>query len=296
MTMKFADAWVNVPTKRDVASEDDPLTSNVAKWFHRQMKDMDAGFTSDDLVKMMDANGVEKTVLSAKTPWMEPGNRPRNRFQSTGGMSDAVFDQYCAELAADCEKHKGRLFGSAIIDPLGVSRAYRQLERSIKEYGFVAARVFPAQPGLPLDDPLYYPVYAKCVELGVPVTINLGVPGPMRPARLQRPMLLDDILLAFPELTVIGTHIGHPWHLETLALLQKHDNFFLMTSGWAPKYIPTEILHFMNTRGKNKVMWASDYPLVSIERAVADVDDLPLSDEAKARYAYDNCIEAFGLA
>ena len=78
-------------------------------------------------------------------------------------------------------------------------------------------------------------------------------------------------------------------------MLQKHDNFYLMTSGFAPKYVPTEIIHYMNTRGPQKVMWASDRPLISMDRATREAQELPLKDGVLKRYVYDNLVEVMRL-
>jgi hypothetical protein len=297
--MKFIDGWSNMPmlTKDELVNEfaDEVLNSNVNKWFKTSGGSRGPGASPEDLVAMMDAAGVEKTIISALHSWSHPDTRPRGVFQATAGQPDDIFDAFLEQMATATTKHKGRLYGSALIDPMGGLRAYRQLDRAVKDYGCVAIRVMAAMFGEPYDHPLYYPIYAKCADLGVPITMNLGYPGPMRSAKLQHPALLDDILLAFPELTVVGTHIGHPWHLETLALLQKHPNFYLMTSGWSPKYIPVEIVHFMNTRGKGQVIWASDFPLLSVERAANDALELPLKDDAMQAYCHDNCLEVFNL-
>jgi predicted TIM-barrel fold metal-dependent hydrolase len=249
----------------------------------------------EEFIDTMDACSVGKALLCARAPWGHQATRPTGPFTISQGVADDVFDQLCAEQSELTTRFAGRLYGSVMVDPLGVSRSYRQVERAVKEYGCKAVRIMPSMSGLPIDHPLYYPIYAKCDELKVPLTVNLGVPGPWRPARLQQPMLLDDVLLAFPELKIVGTHIGHPWHLETVALLQKHPNFFLMTSGWAPKYVPAEIIHFLNTRGAHQVMWASDFPLVGIERATQEARELPIKAEVFERYARDNCLEIFDM-
>jgi len=253
------------------------------------------GTTLEEFIAMMDASSVGKAVMCARAPWGHPATRPTGPFTVSQGVADDIFDQVCQEQGDIVARYPGRLYGTVMVDPLGVSRSYRQVERAVKEYGCIAVRIMPSMSGLPLDHALYYPIYAKCDELGVPLTVNLGIPGPMRSARLQQPMLLDDVLLAFPQLKIVGTHVGHPWHIETVGLLQKHPNFSLMTSGWAPRYIPAEIIHFMNTRGSRQVMWASDFPLVGIERATREAKELPLKPEVFDRYARDNCIETFGL-
>ncbi|BBZ15479.1 amidohydrolase family protein [Mycobacterium branderi] len=294
---KYVDAWVNTPVPaEDVLVQPDELSSNVKKWFHAQEESRNKGSTLDQLIAAMDDCGVDKALMSARMSWHHPDTRPRGPFQPTSGMPDDIFDMFLTELAGAMKRYPDRIYGSVLIDPWGAMRAVRQLERAVIDYGILAARLFPAGHGIPINHPLCYPIYAKCVELDVPVTVNLGLPGPLRPAELQRPMLLDEVLLTFPELKVVGTHIGHPWHLETVALLQKHPNFYLMTSGWAPRYIPDEIIHHLNSRGSLQVMWASDYPLLSIERAVQEAAALPFkSEEIKRRFIHDNCLEVFRI-
>ncbi len=122
---------------------------------------------------------------------------------------------------------------------------------------------------------------------------NIGVPGPMRPAAPQHPMALDEVLLAFPELVVAGCHLGHPWHVEVVALLQKHPNFYLITSAWAPKHIPAELWHLANTRGRDRLMWASDFPLLTMQRCAKEGWEAPLKDDARRAYLRHNALSVF---
>jgi uncharacterized protein len=287
---KLIDGWVNMPAEHKVG-----YSPAVARWFKSDQTQRMKGATLEDLISDMDAAGVEKALVCARMGWMYPTTRPVGPLATSHGTDDELFDQWCVELAEAVAKYPGRLYGTTVIDPMGGMMAVRQAERAIRDYKFVALRIFASVAGIPVNDPLYYPIYTKAIEMGVPVTVNIGVPGPRRPARLQQPMLLEDILLAYPEITIVATHIGHPWHLETVALLQKHPNFFLMTSGWAPKYIPEEIVHFLNSRGSTQVMWASDFPLIPIERAAREGAELPLKDEVRRRYLRDNCLEVFKL-
>lgn len=293
----YADAWVNIPVPgEDLLVGPDVLSANVNKLFKTYGKDKARGSTVDELVEHMNAAGVEKALLSARASWDHPHTRPRGVFQQTAGVPDDIFDTFLAEMVDATTKYPGRIFGTVVLDPWGAMTTLRQLERAVKDGGMVAARLFPAGSGAPIDHPLCYPIYAKCIELGIPITVNVGVPGPLRPASLQHPSRLDEVLLAFPELVVVGTHIGHPWHLDTVALLQKYPNFHLMTSGFAPKYVPQEILRHLNSRGSRQVMWASDYPLLPVERAAREGAELEFkSDEIKNRYMRDNCLEVFKI-
>jgi predicted TIM-barrel fold metal-dependent hydrolase len=251
------------------------------------------GRTVEQMIQEMDDAGVEKAVLITEPGHGPEDGRAQNAIQMSAGYPDATFDRMCAPIARLLEKYPSRFIGQAMLDPMGAMRAVRQLERSVKEFGFKAAAIMPSNIGLPPDHPLYYPMYVKCIELDIPLTINLGVPGPMRLARTQRPLDLDEILLTFPELKLVATHVGHPWHLEVIALMQRHKNFYLMTSAFSPKRLPAELLEYMDRRGRDKVMWATDYSLMPFDRTGAEGRELPIADDAKENYLRNNCLRVF---
>ena len=112
------------------------------------------------------------------------------------------------------------------------------MRRMVEDYSFKAIRVVPQVIELPPDYRDYYPAYSAAVDLDVPITVNVGMPGPLRPAEVQRPLSLDRVCLDFPELVVVATHMGHPWHEELLSMMVRHQNLYLMTSAWAPRYSP----------------------------------------------------------
>jgi predicted TIM-barrel fold metal-dependent hydrolase len=117
----------------------------------------------------------------------------------------------------------------------------------------------------------------------------------VRYAKYQRPLDLDDVCVTFPELMVVATHNGHPWHLETVALLQKHANFRLMTSGFVPKYVPQEIIYTLNTRAQHKVMFSADYAIQDFQRCVDEALKLPLRPGILRRYMRENALETFRM-
>ncbi len=121
----------------------------------------------------------------------------------------------------------------------------------------------------------------------------MGFPGPRTPADPQRPVHLDNVCRTFPDLTVVMTHLGWPWHLEVIALLLKYERCFLMTSAWAPRHYPDELVHHMATRGVGKVMFATDYPLLSFDRCATEARSLPLGDEAAAAFLHRTAEEVF---
>jgi predicted TIM-barrel fold metal-dependent hydrolase len=283
---KLVDAFLQMP-QLSRKTEEQKMDANIAKWF-KPGDQVKFGFTLEDLVRDMDASGVDKGVLTAGA--LRLSSSPYTVGQN---ISDETYEKLCTRVAAMLEQHPGRFHACLGIDPTGMMKAVRWLERAVKEFGFRSAWIMPSLVGLPPNHACYFPIYSKCVELGIPIKINIGVPGPLRPAMPQHPMALDEVLLAFPELTLVGCHLGHPWQGDVVALLQKHRNFYLITSGWAPKYVPAELWQLANKRGPDKLMWASDHPLLSLERCTREGWEVPLSESAKRGYLRENVLKVF---
>lgn len=161
------------------------------------------------------------------------------------------------------------------VDPRRGMETVRQVEAAVRDHGAILVRMVPFAIGLPPSDRAYYPVFAKCVELGVPVGVNTGIPVPRMPAAPQQPLHLDEVMRFFPELKLIMQHGADPWWGEAISLLLKYPNLYMMTSAWIPKYLPESLIRFMNTRGRRKVMWASDYPALPFERCLREAKNLP---------------------
>jgi predicted TIM-barrel fold metal-dependent hydrolase len=179
------------------------------------------------------------------------------------------------------EMHPERFVGSHVVDPRTGIAAVRLVDELVRRDGYRLIRILGLQTQMPYDDPRCYPVYGKCAELGVPVGLNVGIPGPLVPGRHQHPMAVDDVCAFFPELTVVFQHGGEPWVELCVKLLLKWPNLYYMTSAFAPRHIPTQIINFLNTRGPSKVMFASDYPLLSLDRCARELAELPIRDQAR---------------
>ena len=133
----------------------------------------------------------------------------------------------------------------------------------------------------PLNDKLYYPIYTACAELGLPVSVNVGVPGPQVRSACQHPQLLEDILIDFKGLTVIGAHMGHPFEALLIQYMLKWPDLYLSNSAYLAKYMDPTLVSFMDSsRGIGRVLYASDHPFLSMERATEAARDLPLSARA----------------
>ena len=284
---EIIDTYINLPA----AERREDMDPNIERWFGGKSPDLLGGVPPSTVVERMDAAGVEKGLLNVSmgsftNPYM-------------GGFGDGVdlddFRAACERVASACREFPARFRGSCNVDPTQGMNAVRMVEIAVNEFDFRTVRVMGSLVNLPPNHALMFPLYTKCIELGIPIVVNLGVPGPLRFAKYQRPIDLDEVLVTYPELTVVATHIGHPWHVETVALLQKHANFYLMTSGFAPRYIPDEVVHLMNTRGREHVMWASDYAILPFDRAVAEGLELPLREGVRRLYMRENALRVFNF-
>jgi predicted TIM-barrel fold metal-dependent hydrolase len=230
--------------------------------------DMFGSKDPDVVLAEMDAAGVTKAVLSCRPEAPEP-------------MRQVV------------EAHPGRFVLSTAVDPRQGMRTVRAVERLVREHDVRLVRVVPFMFDLAPNHRAYYPLYAKCVELGVPVSVNTGIPGPPMPAEVQRPIHLDEVCRFFPELVLVMAHGANPWWGEAIGLMQKYPNLYMMTSAWAPRYLPDELIHFVNTRGRGKVMFATDYPALPFERCVREARELPFRDGAREGFLHDTAQRLF---
>jgi predicted TIM-barrel fold metal-dependent hydrolase len=174
--------------------------------------------------------------------------------------------------------------------------AVRELRRCVKERGFVGLRVLPWLWGLPPNDRRYYPLYAECVELGVPFCTQVGHTGPLRTSETGRPIpYLDDVALDFPDLVIVGGHIGYPWTEEMIALARKYPNVYIDTSAYTVKRYPEGLVRYMQTGGAKKVLFGSNYPMILPEKALEGLDALGLAPDARALFLSGNARKVFKL-
>ncbi|MGE0215639.1 amidohydrolase family protein [Mycolicibacterium sp.] len=177
------------------------------------------------------------------------------------------------------------------IDLLRPIPSLRELSSMVADLPIAYAVVGPSFWGdgaYPPSDAVYYPLYTKCAELGLPLCINTGLPGPPIPGEVQNPIHLDRVCVRFPELKLCMIHGADPWWELAIRLLIKYANLRIMTSAWSPKRLPESLLHFMRTRGANKVIFASDWPVLRQSRVVPEALALELPPEVLDKYLYHN--------
>jgi predicted TIM-barrel fold metal-dependent hydrolase len=152
---------------------------------------------------------------------------------------------------------------------------------------------FWADGQYPPSDAVYYPLYTKCAELGLPLCVNTGLPGPPIPGEVQNPIHLDRVCVRFPELKLCMIHGADPWWDIAIRMLIKYANLRLMTSAWSPKRLPEQLLHYMRTRGPDKVIFASDWPVLRQHRVIPEARALDLPPEVLDSYLHNNARQFF---
>jgi predicted TIM-barrel fold metal-dependent hydrolase len=236
----------------------------------------DSFFKSPDLHELldeMDANGVERAILMSSA-------------RETASHALAFVEQRPDRFAL-------AVGGFNLLKPMPTVRA---LESFVRDHRVAYAVVGPSFWGdgmYPPTDPVYYPLYVKCCELDLPLCMNTGIPGPPLPAEPQNPIHIDRVCYRFPELKLCMIHGADPWWDTAIRLMIKYRNLRLMTSAWSPKRLPESLLHYLRTRGKDRILFASDYPVLSFERTLGEAANLDLADDVRDGWLYANAASFF---
>jgi len=249
----------------------------------RMDKKLWGGIQVGNYIKKMDRAGIERSLLIAVR---------------AGDLNvSGSFEMPYARVARVCRKYPERFSGLAGIDPFRGMQGLRDLETAVNELGFVGAHLYPHWFGLAPDHAKYYPYYAKCCELDIPIMMQIGhnliYSKTRRLPSVGRPITLDQVAIDFPELRLIGIHVGVPWTAEAISMAWKHENVYLGGDAYAPKHWPPEFIHYANTYGSNKVLFGTDWPVIDPERAVREIDDLKVRPESHRKLMRENALKVF---
>jgi uncharacterized protein len=176
--------------------------------------------------------------------------------------------------------------------------AVRDIERAVKEVGVVAAQFMPAGvvPAVPINDKRAFPVYAKCIEMDIPIFVNGGVPGPRVPMDSQYPGLVDEVCWFFPELRFVFRHCCEPWVDLTVKLMVKWPNLYYSTTAFAPRYYPKAIIDYANTRGSNQIIYGGYYPMgLELERIFRELPELEFKDDVWPKFLRENALRVLKI-
>ncbi|HEU0191043.1 MAG TPA: amidohydrolase family protein [Mycobacterium sp.] len=267
------DVWMQHPTRRFLA---DDMLGSLRRWTGGSIPEGEIPL--DSTLAAMDAGAVDIGLLSG---WIGP-------------RGDLISNDEVAGWVRSCP---GRLAGVAGVDLDRPMEAVRELRCRVRDDGFVGLRVVPWLWGAPPTDRRYYPLLAECVNLGVPFCTQVGHTGPLRPSETGRPIpYIDQIALDFPELVVVCGHVGYPWTEEMVAVARKHENVYIDTSAYTTKRLPDELVRFMKTgTGQRKVLFGTNYPMIAHQHCLAGLDELGLTDDARADYLHRNAERVFRL-
>jgi predicted TIM-barrel fold metal-dependent hydrolase len=195
-------------------------------------------------------------------------------------------------------RHPGRFAAIRPVDPNKGMDAVRLIAREHAEGKIRGVSFFPSgqNPPVPINSKLAYPIYAKCIELDLPIFINVGFPGPRIPMKPQWVGHLDEVAYDLPELKVVMRHGAEPDVELAIKLLLKWPNLYYSTSAFAPKYWPEAIIKFANSRGSDKVLYGGYFPMgLELSRIFAEMDQVPFKDEVWPKFLRENAAKVLGL-
>jgi predicted TIM-barrel fold metal-dependent hydrolase len=245
-------------------------------------------WNAESLAAAMDSAGVDKCGLIASVA-----------AHGVGGAEDPI---HVDEVKPILDALPDRTFGWVGINPLKRMETVRYIDYSVRELGFKAVHCYPHWFGHRVDEPIYYPIYAKCAELGVPITLQVGQQSGRSGARLAaKPSWLDPVAADFPELTIIGLHIGSPWVDEMIALCKCYENVYIIADGHHPNTWEPQLIDYMHGRGRyaqdgvTKVMWGTDWPIQVFDESLAEVRALGMDPEVEAHVLGNNAVNVFRL-
>ena len=284
LSYKAIDAVVNIWTREALSNRPDWGDEFFVDKMNAENTLM-AGLSLEEMIEKMEEAGIEKAFLIAAR---------------TGrvGLPGCYHMPY--SIVADaCTKYPERFYGLAGIDPFEGMNGVRAFEDAIKNMGFVGAHLYPHWYELAPDEAKYYPFYAKCCELNVPIQMQVGqsmiYSQEYRTKSVGQPIALDAVACDFPELKLIGIHVGIPWHDEMISMAWKHDNIFIGCDAHRPKYWPKSFIHYLNSYGQDKIIFGTDFPVLEFKKTIDDIDALGLKSEVRKKLLRDNVIRVYGL-
>jgi predicted TIM-barrel fold metal-dependent hydrolase len=209
------------------------------------------------------------------------------------------------EIAGWVRKYPDTFIGFASVDPWKGRAAVLEAERCARDLGLRGLKFQTTTQAFFPNDPRFYPLWEKAQELGLICLFHMGTTGigAGTPGggglklKYSRPIpFVDDVAADFPQLTIVGAHPGWPWHSELLAVARHKSNVYVDLSGWAPRYFPSEVVHYANSLIRDRVLFGSDFPLLSPERWLQEFAELPFKDEVRPLILRDNAAKLLGIA
>ena len=274
MATEIIDAWAQHPTARHL---NHPMFESLRRWTKGGLDAVAGEIPVAATLAAMDEGGVGRSLISA---W-------------TGPHGDLISND---EVASFVRQAPGRLIGVGSLDISKPRAAVHELRRCVRELGFKAVRVLPWLWELPPTHARLYPVYSECCELGIPFCTQVGHTGPLLPSEYGRPIpYVDQVALDFPDLVIVGGHIGYPWTEEMIAVATKHRNVFIDTSAYTARRFPAALVDYLRAHGRRKVLFGTNWPMIPPARALEGLADLQLDAEVAECFLGANARRVFRL-
>jgi uncharacterized protein len=269
---KIIDVWMQQPT---LAFSNHSMFDSLRRWTKAE--------------KLTEAIPIENTIAA-----MDQGLVGKGLICAWGGPQGFLISN--EDVYSTVQKFPHRFVGIASVDLFRPMEAVRELRRCVKVLGFKGLRIVQWLWNLPPTDRKYYPLYAECIELDIPVCLQVGHTGPLCPSEPGRPIpYIDEVALDFPELKIVCGHIGYPWTTEMIAVATKHINVFIDTSAYTIKRYPDELLEYINKNGRKKVLFGTNYPMITHAKCLEGIDALILDSEVKESFLFRNAQRIFKI-
>jgi predicted TIM-barrel fold metal-dependent hydrolase len=269
---KIIDVWMQHPNLNFI---NHPMFESLRRWMgiDKVTEEIPVELT----ISVMDQGNIRKGLICA---WWGP-------------QGQLISNE---EVASVVNRFPDRFVGIGSVNLFRPMEAVRELRRCVKVLGFKGLRIVQWFWNLPPTDRKYYPLYAECIDLDIPVCLQVGHTGPLCPSEPGRPIpYIDEIALDFPELKIVCGHIGYPWTTEMIAVATKHPNVFIDTSAYISKRYPPELIEYMKKNGRKKVMFGTNYPMITPSKCLEGIDDLQLEDEVRELFLFRNAERIFKL-
>lgn len=267
--MKVIDVWAQHPTERFLSQ---PFFDSLKRWSGDSIKTMPAELT----VELMRKASVDKALISA---WYGP-------------EGDLISNDDVLDLVTD---YPDLFVGILSVDIRNPVKAVKIIRKYVNEHNFKALRIVQWLWELPPTHALYYPLFAECVALDIPICLQVGHTGPLRSSESGRPLHIERIALDFPDLKIVCGHIGYPWHIEMIACATKFPNVYIDTSAYKPNRYPAELVNYLKTNGREKVLFGTNFPMITPEACLEKLPELGLNDEQLSFFLHKNAERVFNV-
>jgi predicted TIM-barrel fold metal-dependent hydrolase len=279
--VKAIDFMYYVATPEFIAKWTDAKKGELICRMERAIGSLPSFDSIDVMLQKMDEANVERVFITQTKMWSY-----WNKWM--------YMDTTLEEVAQYTRQHPTRFVGLAGYNPFRIKDSLREIEVAVNELGFKGVYVHIYGFDIPLHDPKMYPLYAKCVELDVPVSMQVGHVLEAMPSEHARPMYLDRIACDFPDLKMVGAHTGWPWVDELLSVCYKWENIWFGVDAWMPKYLKPEIINYVNSRmGQDRAVWGTNG--LPWKDSLDQVAGLGLKPEAERKLLRDNAVQLFKL-